>query len=57
MIIILIDIKAPIIINEYRNIFLKSFSSILLEIKLPINIPKKAVIHEIKEKYDNSKVK
>ena len=56
MIIILIDIKAPIIINEYRNIFLKSFSSILLEIKFPINMPKKAVIHEIKEKYDNSKV-
>ena len=51
------DIKNPIIINEYKNILLKSLSSILLEIIVPTNIPKKAAIHEIIEKYDNSKVR
>ena len=51
------DIKKPITINEYKNTFLKSFSSILLEMKFPTNIPKKAAIHEITEKYDNSKVR
>ena len=51
------DIKKPITINEYKNTFLKSFSSILLEMIFPINIPKKAAIHEIIEKYDNSKVR
>ena len=45
------DIKKPITINEYKNTFLKSFSSILLEMKFPTNIPKKAAIHEIMEKY------
>ena len=51
------DIKIPISINEYKNILLKSFSSILLEMIFPINIPKKEAIHEIIEKYDNSKVR
>ena len=51
------DIKKPITINEYKNTLLKIFSSILLEIIFPINIPKKAAIHEIIEKYDNSKVR
>ena len=51
------DIRKPITINEYKNTFLKSFSSILLEMKFPKIIPKKAAIHEIIEKYDNSKVR
>ena len=51
------DIRKPITINEYKNTFLKSFSSILLEMKFPTNIPKKAAIHEIIEKYDNFKVR
>ena len=45
------------IINEYRKILLKNFSSMSLENKFPINIPKNAAMQENIDKYENSKVK